>query len=207
MTNLILIRHGETEWNATGRFQGWADIPLSETGRRQAEALGRRFARGELKADLVVASPLSRAVQTAEAVVQATGAPFYTDERFKEINYGEWDGLTFSQLREQYGKEFIHFVVAPHKYPFPGDGNLQNVIDRVKAGLEALLTPENTGKSIVLVSHAGIVRLVIFALLDMDPGLFNTFGLDNTGVSQVDLWDNGRKVLRVLNDHSHLAEV
>ncbi len=207
MTRLILIRHGETEWNAAGRFQGWADIPLSGLGLAQARALGRRFARGELQADLVVASPLQRAIQTAQPVVEAAGAPFFVDERFKEINYGKWDGLTFRELKTTYGEEFLAFIREPHKNPFPGDGCLQNVLDRVTEGLADLLCPENAGKNLVVVSHAGIVRLSIFSLLGWNPGLFNSLGLDNTGVSVVELWDNGRRVLRTLNDHSHLAEV
>lgn len=207
MTRLILIRHGETEWNAAGRFQGWADIPLSGLGLAQARALGRRFARGELQADLVVASPLQRAIQTAQPVAEAVGAPFFVDERFKEINYGKWDGLTFRELKTTYGEEFLAFIREPHKNPFPGDGCLQNVLDRVTEGLADLLCPENAGKNLVVVSHAGIVRLSIFSLLGWNPGLFNSLGLDNTGVSVVELWDNGRRVLRTLNDHSHLAEV
>lgn len=207
MTRLYLIRHGETEWNAIGRFQGWTDIPLSEKGLKQAELLGKRFEHGKIPVDAIYASPLIRAQQTAKPIAEATGLPVTLNEHFKEINYGEWDGMTFQELKATYGADFMRFMKEPHKFTFPGDGSFELVTERVKLGLQEVLGEANKGKNIVLVSHGGIIRLTLFYLMGISPGLYNHFWIDNTGISIYEIWDNGRRVLKTLNDSSHLIGV
>ena len=97
---LILIRHGETEWNTQHRAQGRTDIPLNERGKAQAQALGAHFA--EETVDLVLSSPLSRAYETAKAVADAAGAPIETAEDLTEIQFGVWEGLSFDDIRKNY---------------------------------------------------------------------------------------------------------
>lgn len=207
MIKVYFIRHGETEWNKIGRFQGWTDIPLSEHGLKQAEALGKRFEREGIQLDRIYASPLIRAVQTAQPLSDLYGLPIETIDCFKEMNYGEWDGLTFTELKQKYGREFIGFILAPHKGTFPGEGTFDNVVERVKPGLEQVFGEENKDKTIAVVGHGGIIRLTLFYLLGMDYGLYNNISIENTGVSLYEVWDNGRKILQFINDYSHLNGV
>ena len=110
----IFVRHGETEWNVTGRYQGQTDVPLSEKGRAQAEALGKRFA--DIHVDEVYSSPLKRAYDTARAIAEPKGLPIHKVDGIKELNFGEWDGLTKEQLTEQFGEAFVKYRIEPSSY-------------------------------------------------------------------------------------------
>lgn len=110
---IFLVRHGETEWNRSRRYQGWGDSPLTERGVAQAEALGRRLAaipEAAAGAD-IVASPLGRARRTAEVIAAQLGrtAPLRLDERLKEISLGAWDGLDRREVKALMGDRFVEF--------------------------------------------------------------------------------------------------
>ena len=108
-TRFYLVRHGETEWNQKGIYQGWTDIPLSKEGELQTKCLGKRFENTALKLDAVYCSPLQRAIQTAKAMADAKGLPVITDVHFKEINFGEWEGYT-----EKITQTFMNILLHIH---------------------------------------------------------------------------------------------
>ena len=112
MTTILLVRHGETEWNLARRYQGWSDSPLTERGLGQAAAIGRRLALlPEAAAAEIVASPLGRARRTAEIIAQCLGrtAPPRADERLREISIGDWDGLGRAEIMARMGAGFEEF--------------------------------------------------------------------------------------------------
>ncbi|HCT63805.1 MAG TPA: histidine phosphatase family protein [Lachnospiraceae bacterium] len=200
MIRLYLIRHGETEWNKARRFQGWTDIELSDEGVEQARLLGQRFTK--INIDEIYASPLKRAVATALPIAKTKGIEIIKNENFKEINFGEWEGMTASEISAKYGKDFDDFIVAPEKGEFPGDISFDRVIDRIKLGLEEVLY-EKKDKNIVIVSHGGIIRLMIQYLMEFDGEWYNKTWIDNTSISLIEIRKRG-KLMRVLNDRSHL---
>jgi Fructose-2,6-bisphosphatase len=200
MIRLYLIRHGETEWNKARRFQGWTDIELSDEGVEQARLLGQRFTK--INIDEIYASPLKRAVATALPIAKTKGIDIIKNENFKEINFGEWEGMTASEISAKYGKDFDDFIVAPEKGEFPGDISFDKVIDRIKVGLEEVLY-EKKDKNIVIVSHGGIIRLMIQYLMEFDGEWYNKTWIDNTSISLIEIRKRG-KLMRVLNDRSHL---
>lgn len=200
MIRLYLIRHGETEWNRARRFQGWTDIELSAEGEEQARLLGERFKK--IKIDEIYASPLKRAVATAMPIAKVQGIDVITKESFKEINFGEWEGMTAPEISAKYGKDFDDFIVAPEKGVFPGDISFDKVTDRIKAGFEEVLEGKKD-KNIVIVSHGGIIRLMIKYLLNFDCEWYNKTWIDNTSISLVEIRKHGT-LMRVLNDSSHL---
>lgn len=200
MIRLYLIRHGETEWNKARRFQGWTDIELSDEGVEQARLLGQRFTK--INIDEIYASPLKRAVATALPIAKTKGIDIIKNENFKEINFGEWEGMTASEISAKYGKDFDDFIVAPEKGEFPGDISFDRVIDRIKVGLEEVLY-EKKDKNIVIVSHGGIIRLMIQYLMEFDGEWYNKTWIDNTSISLIEIRKRG-KLMRVLNDRSHL---
>ncbi len=198
----ILIRHGETEWNKTGQYQGQADIPLSERGRAQVAALGKRFE--NISVDAVYASPLSRAYDTARAIAEPKGLPIQCMDGFKELNFGEWDGLTKEQLTEQFGDPFVRYRTEPFHYPMPGEKSLSRARLRVGSALEDIKEIyRHTGKTVVVAAHGGILKLAIFHLLDMGSRLYRCIELDNTSLTVIDV-EEDRCILRVLNDSHHL---
>ena len=103
-TRFYLIRHGETDWNKAGRYQGCTNIQLNEEGLEQARLLGERFK--YLPLDVVYVSPLDRAVATAEPVAASHGLTPIKDDHFREINFGEWEGHTIEELSEKYGRAY-----------------------------------------------------------------------------------------------------
>ena len=198
----ILVRHGETEWNATGQYQGQTDIPLSETGRAQAAALGKRFE--TIHVDAVYSSPLQRAYDTARAIAEPKGLPIQKVEGFKELNFGEWDGQTKEELTERFGEPFVRYRIEPFHYPMPGEKSLSRARLRIGAALEDIKERyRDTDKTVVIAAHGGILKLAIFHLLDMGSRLYRCIELDNTSLTVIDL-EEDRCTLRVLNDSHHL---
>lgn len=147
MTDLVLVRHGETEWNRLGRVQGRTDIPLNDTGRRQARAAGRRL-RGE-HWDGIASSPLARAAETAEIIAHEVGlgAPELV-EALVERDYGDAEGLTGEELDRRFDG-----VLAARE-------SRESVLGRVKPALVAL-AERHPGSRLLVVSHGGVIGSLV----------------------------------------------
>ncbi|MGH2608900.1 MAG: histidine phosphatase family protein [Tepidiformaceae bacterium] len=195
-----LIRHGETEHNRTGLTLGRADVPLNELGRRQAAALGARFADHPLGA--VYTSPLSRAHETAEALAGERDIPLYVRDELIEMDVGETENITFSELRERY-PDFLRKWGgdSPELARMPGGESLVDVAERLEPFLGDLSAI--THDHIAVVSHNFVLKLILCRLLDVELRSFRTFTTDVASLSTVVLRD-GRVSLRVLNDRCHL---
>ena len=193
MLRLYFMRHGETVWNTERRYQGMTDIELSEEGLRQAECAAKRFK--NIKIDKIYASPLKRAMKTAEKIAAEKGLEIISEDDFREIHFGEWEG--------KYGESYTNFIREPHKYGFPGEGSVENVINRIKPGIDKLIA-EDEG-NVLIVSHGGIIRLMIMYIMGLDSSWFTKMWINNTGVSIVEI-KNDRRLLLTLNDSAHLAE-
>lgn len=200
-TRLYLVRHGNTLWNTQKRYQGWTDIDLSEEGRVQAELVGERFK--EIEVDRVISSPLKRAVDTAEPIARARGLEVELDEHFKEINFGEWEGMNAKELISKYGDGYMNFFRDPFKYPCPGEGTFADVSVRVSEGIDNIFD-KNKGGQVAIVSHGGVLRLLIIYLLKLPGEFYSKSWLDNTSISIIDIYENGNIILLGLNDKSHL---
>ena len=200
-TRFYLIRHGQTDWNQEGRYQGWTDIPLSEEGKRQAAALGERFRR--LPLDALYVSPLKRAQQTAMPISEITGVPIRTEEHFKEINFGSWEGHTIAELEEKFPNEYRSFYLDPFSSVFPGEGSFQAVAKRAVEGFRELLE-KHKGKTIAVVSHGGLLRVMLVSLLEMDTSFYRKTWMSNTSITTVDVLPDGKIMLFGLNDKAHL---
>lgn len=200
-TRFYLIRHGETQWNREGRYQGATDIELSEEGKAQAELLAKRFQYMPL--DAIYVSPLKRAMRTAEAVGKATGITPIVDEHFKEINFGEWEGYSIPELTEKYGESYTKFFENPFQNPFPGEGSFDKVRERSVAGFEALLE-KHQGENVAIVSHGGLLRVMLVGIMGMDINFYRKTWMTNTSITTVEVMENGKRLLMTLNDKAHL---
>lgn len=152
---LYLVRHGETDWNRQHLIQGRTDIPLNDTGRQQARATGRLLARRSW--DAVVASPLSRAFETASIIADELGLPVpTTDDALVERNYGEAEGLDWDEVQRLF----------PGETPVPGRESHGDVAARALPALMAI-AEAHPDEAVLVVSHGGVIRSVIGAV---DPG-------------------------------------
>jgi alpha-ribazole phosphatase len=202
MLRLLLVRHGETDWNATGRYQGQSDIPLNATGQRQARAVARRLATERL--DGIYASDLLRAWATAEAIAEPHDLTVKPDARLREMSYGNWQGLTYRQIAEQAPEALAGWNAdRVHRAP-PGGESLGDLAARVRNSLDGILVAHSEG-TVALVSHGGTVRMILCVLLCHPPAFYWQFEMDNTAISEIELQDRGPVVIR-WNDAHHLRD-
>jgi len=158
---LLLIRHAESEWNACGRWQGHADPPLSERGRRQAEALARELAAepiGQIgRIDRIESSDLLRARETAAPLAAALGMPVRTDPLYRELDLGVWSGLTGDEIRARGDEVYERFTSRQPDARAPEGESRLELWARARASIEALCEG-CAGERVVLVTHSGFVR-------------------------------------------------
>ena len=200
-TRFYLIRHGETDWNKGGRYQGWTNIELNDVGKEQARLLGKRFK--YIPVDAVYVSPLTRARQTAAPLAEAAELTPVVDEHFKEINFGEWEGHTSAELSEKYGKAYTDFFDDPFSHPMPGEGSFQHVMKRAVAGFNEL-EERHRGQNVAIVSHGGLLRVMLVGLLNMTNEFYRKTWMTNTSITVLDVMEDGRKLLMTMNDKAHL---
>jgi broad specificity phosphatase PhoE len=154
---LLLIRHGESTWNAAGRWQGWGDPPLSERGRGEAESLAARLeGRGIVR---LVSSDLARAAETAGIVGRALGLAPQIDARLRERDLGLWSGLTEPEIRAAFPEELAGFRARAADLRPGGGESRSDFVARVMPSLLAL-AEEIRGEDVVVVTHLGVMRLV-----------------------------------------------
>lgn len=164
MTKLFLIRHGETDWNLEGRYQGQSDIPLNANGLLQAEKLAEKLRTQHL--DAIYSSDLMRARRTAEILGQATGAPLHIDLRLREINQGEWEGMLFSEIRQRYPELISQRRSDPLSVTPPGGESIEQVRERVLAALDAIVSAHPDGE-VAIVSHGLALAIIKVHLSDL----------------------------------------
>jgi broad specificity phosphatase PhoE len=202
MTEIVLVRHGETESNKRGLFRGRLDVPLNATGLEQAEAVARALSADPVAA--VLTSPLGRAVDTARAIAREHGIEPIVDESFNNIDLGRWQGLEKGRVERDEPDLWSLWMTDPDRWGVPGAESLAGVRDRALRRTLALV-PEFADRRFVIVSHRSVLKLLAGALLGMDDGYFWKFYLDNAGYSVIGHGDGGFVLLR-WNEACHLRE-
>jgi alpha-ribazole phosphatase len=158
MTELILIRHGQTDWNVEGRYQGQADVPLNRQGLEQARKVAAALA--QEKIDAIYSSDLARARQTAEIIQQATGAPLHIEPRLREISQGLWEGMLFSEIKARDPQRHARRKVDPLNTAPPGGETVGQVRQRVLAAVREILR-RHPEQRVALVSHGLALAILI----------------------------------------------
>ena len=199
-TSIILVRHGQTAWNAAEVFRGRIDIELDETGLKQAELLAAYLSRRKLEA--VYSSPLKRAVQTAEAIARHHGLAVEIAPGLNDMDFGEWQGLSLQEVKGRFNELFAAWVSDPHRVRMPSGENLDDVCQRALAVVNQMVD-KHEGTVVVLVSHRVVNKVLICALLGLDNSHFWDVRLDICGMTTFELTD-GRFVLAEHNNTSFL---
>ena len=204
-TATLLLRHGQTPMSVQKRYAGVSpktDVPLTDTGVRQAVAAAKRLASAGI--DAIVASPLQRTVRTAEEVAAVTGVPVLTDEGFRETDFGAWDGLTFAEVRERWPSELTTWLADPSVAP-PGGESFDQVSERVTAALHQILA-ERAHQTVLIVSHVTPIKTLVAAALLAPPAALYRMHLDVAALCEIDWYADGPAVLRSFNDTAHLSQ-
>ncbi len=198
---LILVRHGETSWNETHKFQGFSDIELSSKGKSQAESLAESLKGQALEA--IYTSPLIRAQQTAEQIARYHDCPVILDEGLKELNQGQLEGLTVEDLRQGYPEFLRRWIQEPGSTHLPKGESLGELQRRAWAAIEQILRKHPEG-TVVVVGHSFVNLTILCRVLEVPLNYFRRFRQDPTGKNVIEFSERGA-VLRCLNDTCHLA--
>ena len=199
-TTTLLLRHGQTRLSVEKRFSGVGDPELTEVGLRQAQAAADRLATSGAVA--VVSSPLRRARQTAELVGKALGVEVAVEEGLRETDFGDWDGYTFSEVRERWSRELDAWLADTAVAPPHGESFDATAL-RVRRARDRLLASYG-GQTIVLVSHVTPIKQLLRMALDAPPSALYRMHLDLTCLNEVQWYADGPAVVRSLNDTAHV---
>jgi alpha-ribazole phosphatase len=202
---VVLVRHGVTALTEAGALSGGDDVgpPLTTTGRRQAaQAADAVFRIGKdrwtdvPRPDVVVASPMTRTQETATAVSRRIGAPVRTDDRFAECRFGQWQGLTPSQVADGWPGGLARWV-REGTYAPPGGESYADLCARVLPALDDVVAAHPTGTSVV-VAHAAVIRALVGAMLEAPPTAWGRIRIPPCSLSILRLWPDGEREVSVV---------
>ncbi len=199
--HLLLIRHGETDWNNERRIQGNTDTPLNANGIAQAKQLARRIAGEKLEA--LYASPLVRARVTAEIIADKVGVVLTLDDRLKEKGLGDLEGLTLEEFQAQYPELYQGWIFSTDHFPLPGEESPAQLRERIVDFLNDLRTRHSNGARLGVVTHGGTISMFVSTLIDLPVNQRSPFWFDNASLTVVDL-TGARPRVKLLNDTCHL---
>lgn len=201
-TRMLLLRHGQTPLSVDRRYSGRGNPALTEVGRAQAQAAAARFAgRGGIAA--VISSPLDRAKQTASAVAEALGLPVTVHEGLTETDFGDWEGLTFTEAASRDPQLHRTWLSDTSVHPPAGES-----FDEVRARILAVrndLVASYGGSNILVVTHVTPIKTMLQVALDAGPSLLYRLHLDLASLSIAEFYGDGGASVRLVNDTSHLV--
>jgi probable phosphoglycerate mutase len=203
VTELIIIRHGQTVWNLQGRHQGHLDTDLSEFGIRQAQAIADRLSTVSFSA--LYSSDLKRAYHTAQYIAQKTNHTILVDPRLRERNYGVFRGMTLKEIQEKYPQEFAFFQSGDPDYVVPEGESSRQKYDRTVQCMTEIVTA-NLGRRVVIVTHGGILDAIFRYTTGLPLSIPRRFKLFNASINtfliQGRIWMVG-----TLGDICHLKDI
>jgi broad specificity phosphatase PhoE len=224
MIRLILVRHGVTEWNQAGRYQGRQDVPLSDAGRQQAKQVAKRLRDERITS--AYASDLQRASETAAIVLDGRDVPLQLDPSLREMSFGAWEGLSAGEASARYPAEWAAWIRDPTTARPPGGAEDNDELQaRVVAFYQSIVRPapvdsvqpdwfmyRAAGESaagtstILVVSHGGVIRALLAHLFEIRIELYWRFGIRPASVSILDVYPEGA-IAEVVGETSHVREM
>jgi broad specificity phosphatase PhoE len=202
-TTVYLTRHGQTKWNSAGRMMGWADEDINELGRAQAERLAVRM--GRMHLDAIYTSPLKRAVTTGAIVGKSHGLEPVPVQGLIEINYGVWEGLPRTEVRKRWPELQQQLHDDPSELAIPGGETFKQLEVRVVGAFNDVMRAEE-GKHVLMVSHQGILKVLVAQLMGISYRDWDKFEIQNASFTKLTV-SNGHIHLITLNDLSHLEGI
>jgi alpha-ribazole phosphatase len=198
---LYLVRHGETDSNLQRRYQGQSDIPLNQTGIQQTRKIAQRLSKEEIHA--AYSSDLSRARETAEQIAQPHNLKVISDVRWREMSFGDWEGLSYPEIQAKVPDELALWQTDPTLYAPPHGETITQLAERVLSAFDELraLHEEQT---VLVVSHSGPLQVLLCHALGLGFQHYWQFFVARTGLSILSWYAEGA-ILELFNDTSHLS--
>jgi broad specificity phosphatase PhoE len=207
VTNVLLIRHGQSKGNAERRFGGHTATPLSARGHRQAELTARTLKSESLTA--IYSSDLARAIETARPLSRLTGLPIHDTNAFRERSVGVMEGLTFEAAAQQHPEQYAALLRRDFEHVLTGGESYRQLLDRARQKLDDIIE-QNRGGKIAVFSHTGTICILALHLMgaldapDLKPVWISS---GNCGITRFELRDDGFVRVLTVNDTRHLTEV
>lgn len=201
---IYITRHGETQWNSEKRMQGRKNSSLTPKGIKDAEKLKERLASVDFQR--IYASPLGRAIETAEIIKGERNLPVEKAPDFMEMDFGQWEGRNVEEIEEVYGQKYRNFWHAPEKYEPMGGESFPELFERIDRGLKGLVENEGNEDVILLVAHAVVIKS-IYALVKNLPmeEFWNPPFMHGTNLTILEIKEGKREFL-LEGDISHLED-
>jgi broad specificity phosphatase PhoE len=200
MTFIYLVRHGQTAWNKEEIFRGRTDVPLDETGLRQAELAGEYFKGMEIHG--IYTSPLSRAWETAQKIARFHNLKVKPLEGIIDMSFGNWEGHPHQEIRKNDRETYRQWREKPNRVRIPGGESLDEVRVRAMAALREVIQL-NPGKTLVLVSHRVVNKVILCGILGLDNSHFWQIIQDTTAINLIQ-YKEGKYILSLMNETCHL---
>ncbi|HSF28991.1 MAG TPA: histidine phosphatase family protein [Candidatus Tectomicrobia bacterium] len=202
-TRILLVRHGETDWNASGRIQGHSDTSLNAAGRAQAQRTARRLAREPVRA--LYSSDLARAFETATVIGEALGLTVLTSPRLRERQYGTWEGLTSAEIQARYPDQFAAWRTRVTDFAPPLGETRGQLLTRGLAEIQRIAR-RHAGEIVVVVTHGGFCYVLINHILGSVDGDRREFTFGNASIHTLEVTGDHWSVIS-MNETAHLLAV
>ena len=199
---LLLVRHGETDWNLARRYQSYSDIPLNQNGIQQAQLLAKRLATEKI--DAIYSSDLSRATETARYIANEHEqvSTIQCDPRWRELSFGKWEGLNHEELQTQWQTEVNAWYADPVNVSPPDGETMLQMSTRVQSGLDELKS-KYSEETVLVVTHSGVIQVLLCLLLGMELNRYWQFHVVQASLTILNLYEDAA-ILEVFNDASYL---
>jgi broad specificity phosphatase PhoE len=198
---IVLVRHGATDWNLEHRCQGSSDRDLSEVGVSQAEAIAALLRHESVHA--IYSSDLKRARRTAEVISQPHNLPVIIEEKIRELDHGELEGLTFNEIRQNFGEFLTRWRTEPAELQVPGGEKLSDVAERAWSSLNQIVERHPSAPSIVVVSHNFPIVGIVCRITGTHLNNYRSFHLDPCGITRLHCNGDGRWQVTHVNSQEY----
>jgi len=199
---LLLTRHGQTDWNIAGRYQGHSDIPLNQMGQSQAAKIAQRLSQETIHA--IYTSDLSRAAHTAQAIADFHQLEIKKDLRWRELSFGDWEGMTYKEMSTHSPDLFSKWMLDSMNISTPNGETLAQLAERAKAALDEIKRIHKD-QTVLVVSHSGAIQSLLSTVLGVDLNRYWQFKISQASLSELTVYEDSA-VLNLFNDTSHLQE-
>jgi len=201
---LILVRHGETAWNKEERFRGRKNIPLNDSGILQAKLAAEFLSR--YKIDLIYSSPMRRAMQTANEIRRGRDIELKIDEDVADMDFGQWEGMKVSKVKEKYPELFAIWVSTPNVCQIPDGESFQMVLDRSLKTVNEINELKDVG-TVLIVTHRVVTMLLLCHYLGLDLARFWDIRQGPTAINVISFKDKDRYSIDLINENCHLSKL
>lgn len=198
---LYITRHGQTDWNIAGRYQGQSDTPLNEVGIHQAKQIARRLSTEDIH--VIYTSDLSRAANTAQAIADFHQLEIKKDPRWRELSFGDWEGMTYKEMSAHSPELFSKWMTDPLNTSTPNGETLAQLAERVKSAFDEIKS-QHKDQTVLVIAHSGALQSLLAVTLGVDLNRYWQFRVSQASLSELIVYENA-VTLNLLNDVTHLA--